>query len=1003
MRKFKNLAAGLGVMGLVSGFLGLSTMAQPANAAAPVEISQTQPTWKIVNDDGNGKLDPGETAEITSTFTNNGTEAVGMGIPFESMYQNNGLAQGKVTGLSCTKGQEQEYPLVPLGSDTYEPRPTTDQARFWLANDVQPGETITCTGSIMGETTITQPTLTAAMVVAPWAPDGSGPIDPSDGEPLGSDISWRRFIAEGLARKNGIDPINIPQNFDTSKLLWNVRKNVGGATNAENYPVNPPANLYGDVPWSIVLENTSTETYWFLVSDTMIDSETSVMCQRRVLEDTDYMGPGPVGMYPRTNCADTRDVVTPLSDGSQRIINVEPNQKVVLQYSDPIDGIETDKNVVKAELIGMGNDFDPQVVNNPKNPIVIYDTKTAEATVSYNQDSLLDISMGYAPFDRRLELSYIINQYDTPKTLTFSSSLLDKLGLKYSCGAPSETTLVGADRDDNLGTDSFCQAIIPAEVDLSQYADADGMVGNKVTVTADDGSTVTETQWISTLPAESNPGLTAAKTFVVNDVNKNGKNDGGDTITWTITTRNILNYEIRNVRLEDPNMPETAECTGGRPVRLSGAIGHPMTAVILEPGKTRSCTYTTVVPKNQCTVENTMTATGGNSGVGSAAPNLRSIAPIFREEEAPTPYKATASATVPLACDSDVDITKYINGDDANLAPGVLVDKDAKVTFVVKNVGTNDLKDVLVTDDVLKNVTCPKTTLDQGEEMTCNATLPALAEEEQHKNIGTVTAVDVMSGDTVTDADPAFAHGPAKPVNTITGKLYYDYNGNSTMDEKDVPWTGVTVTLIDKTTGNVVKTVTNNPDGSYEFTPLYNGDYEVKVTGPNGWTFTQDWTEKISDTVKPDGNSPTIVLNNNDQHDVDFGIVAPASIDLTKTVDKPVAQVGETLTYTITTKNTGGVDLTPKFTDNQCVNWKLDSGDVNSDGLLNVDETWVNSCTHVATLADALASPYVNTASVVGTPVIPIPDVTDTDKASTIFPSRTPDDKPVPPVFESGI
>lgn len=107
-----------------------------------------------------------------------------------------------------------------------------------------------------------------------------------------------------------------------------------------------------------------------------------------------------------------------------------------------------------------------------------------------------------------------------------------------------------------------------------------------------------------------------------------------------------------------------------------------------------------------------------------------------------------------------VAITKYINGDDANTAPGVKVAAGStmQVKMVVKNTGDVKLDPVVVTDDKIAaaNIRCPKSALDVAESMTCTATYPAPNPGRQHTN--TATAVGTApGGQKVTADDPANA------------------------------------------------------------------------------------------------------------------------------------------------------------------------------------------------------------------------------------------------------
>jgi hypothetical protein len=101
-----------------------------------------------------------------------------------------------------------------------------------------------------------------------------------------------------------------------------------------------------------------------------------------------------------------------------------------------------------------------------------------------------------------------------------------------------------------------------------------------------------------------------------------------------------------------------------------------------------------------------------------------------------------------------------------------------------------------------------------------------------------------------------------------------------------------------------------------------------------------------------------------DEHCTD--ILHPA-IDLTKQADRETAYVGDTITYTFAVTNPGDVGLKVTLTDPRC-----DAGtikgpqEISGDGdeLLDPDELWRYTCTHVVTASDP--DPLPNTARATG-------------------------------------
>ncbi len=68
----------------------------------------------------------------------------------------------------------------------------------------------------------------------------------------------------------------------------------------------------------------------------------------------------------------------------------------------------------------------------------------------------------------------------------------------------------------------------------------------------------------------------------------------------------------------------------------------------------------------------------------------------------------------------------------------------------------------------------------------------------------------------------------------IKGKVWNDLNGDGNVNDGEPGLMGVTVNL----TGDAMATVTTLEDGTYAFTDLYAGSYEVASVGPEGWVLT---------------------------------------------------------------------------------------------------------------------------------------------------------------------
>jgi len=105
-----------------------------------------------------------------------------------------------------------------------------------------------------------------------------------------------------------------------------------------------------------------------------------------------------------------------------------------------------------------------------------------------------------------------------------------------------------------------------------------------------------------------------------------------------------------------------------------------------------------------------------------------------------------------------IQIVTRINGDDANLPPGLSVAPGSPLlwTYQVSNIGDVSVQNVQVTDDQGVAVSCPKTTLAIGESMVCTGS--GTAQACQHANLGTAFGADI-TGQTTLASDPSHYFG----------------------------------------------------------------------------------------------------------------------------------------------------------------------------------------------------------------------------------------------------
>ena len=110
----------------------------------------------------------------------------------------------------------------------------------------------------------------------------------------------------------------------------------------------------------------------------------------------------------------------------------------------------------------------------------------------------------------------------------------------------------------------------------------------------------------------------------------------------------------------------------------------------------------------------------------------------------------------------DIDLIKFVNGEDANQPPGVLILEGTPVTWTYEicNVGNVPLTGIVLTDEPEGLISCPASELPVGGSMTCTHT--GVMGSEPYFNLGTVVGT-APDGTDVFDEDPAYCH-PDEPV-----------------------------------------------------------------------------------------------------------------------------------------------------------------------------------------------------------------------------------------------
>ncbi len=186
----------------------------------------------------------------------------------------------------------------------------------------------------------------------------------------------------------------------------------------------------------------------------------------------------------------------------------------------------------------------------------------------------------------------------------------------------------------------------------------------------------------------------------------------------------------------------------------------------------------------------------------------------------------------PPPADPEIDIEKYVNGDDADNPPGPTLETgtDAEFTYVVTNTGDVALERIVAIDNVVGTLNCPRTELGVGESMECSPTT-MVVEDGQNFMEACVTG---FNGDReVDDCDPVYYRGEKdEPSAWIGDMVSYEHSGGGASDVKvDLFLTGA-----DGSRSRFLGDTRTDADGNYAFHPEP-GCYTLVFIAPYGWEF----------------------------------------------------------------------------------------------------------------------------------------------------------------------
>ena len=325
-------------------------------------------------------------------------------------------------------------------------------------------------------------------------------------------------------------------------------------------------------------------------------------------------------------------------------------------------------------------------------------------------------------------------------------------------------------------------------------------------------------------------------------------------------------------------------------------------------------------------------------------------------------YEEAASADVNVI-DPQINVVKSVDRS-VTLAGGRVV-----YSYVVTNPGDDPLSNVAVSDDKCAPLGLTggdadhDGQLDPGEIWlyTCSTII----------NLDTTNAVTATGDDSLgnekTDGDTKFVDVVAPAIEIVKTAdrttvlanelVTYTYVVTNT---GDTPLSGVAPT--DNHCAPVLRTPDVDPNGNGRLDPDEVWTYQCQAQ------VGQDTTNVATVSGQPTDAAgvalPSIdPVTDSDDETVD--VIRPR-IAIDKTVDKPIIYAGTMVTYTYAVTNTGDVPLAfVALDDDLCetITQVLPSGDVNSNGRLDLTETWVYRCQML------LNGDATNTVDVEGLPV----------------------------------
>jgi uncharacterized repeat protein (TIGR01451 family) len=547
------------------------------------------------------------------------------------------------------------------------------------------------------------------------------------------------------------------------------------------------------------------------------------------------------------------------------------------------------------------------------------DTKTialpTSSTIALAKNGTLDLGTNGVA-DVGDVVSYTFTVTNTGNVTLTNVTLTDPVATVT--GGPIASLAPGA-----ADTTTFTATYALTQVDIDA-----GTRANTATVegTSPLGAPVTSTG-SKTITITTTPSIALVKTATLND-GGDGRADVGDTVSYVLTASNTGNVTLTNVVVTDPLVTVV-----GAPVTLLPAgsanftATHTLTQIDIDAGKVQNQATATGTPPTGADVSDLSDEATPGSGAGKDDPTVLTLG----ASPSITVVKTAAAPTVALG--ADTVITDY--------------DDTIAYNFDVTNTGNVTLTAVAVTDTKVAGLTCPVAVLLPAARTTCMATYVI---NQADLDLGSITNQATAKGKPPTGADvtdlsdeatpgtgtgnddptvtplgqtaaitivktaatPTTSFGPSATTTDVGDKIAYSFNvtntGNVTLDPMAV--TDTKVGTVSCPVTSILPAQTALCLATYVITQA---DVDAgKVTNqataagtPPSGVDVSDLSDESSKGSGAGNDDPTVTLI---PQTSTIGIVKAATNNDEN--GDGAAQLGETISYAFSVRNTGNVTLT---------------------------------------------------------------------------------------------